>query len=167
MKDYYSVQELAEHLSVTTRSIRNYLQEGKLHGTKAGGKWRFTEQDLYDFLYGVEETNQDQENKRIFEAPVTLRFSLVTTDFYAMQKFKDTVFTYHLDVYANKKERLLHYQHLKQNHYELSIGGNFNYVMNFSHWIYKLLQKQSSITLKKWQVLNKRKYCKKQLLTQI
>ena len=43
------------------------------------------------FLYGVEETNQYQENKRIFEAPVTLRFSLVTTDFYAMQKFKDTV----------------------------------------------------------------------------
>mgnify|MGYP000567019879 FL=1 len=116
MKDYYSVQELAEQLNVTTRSIRNYLQEGKLHGTKAGGKWRFTEQDLYDFLYGVEETNQDQENKRIFEAPVTLRFSLVTTDFYAMQKFKDTVFTYYLDVYANKKERLLHYQHLKQNH---------------------------------------------------
>lgn len=149
MKDYYSVQELAEQLNVTTRSIRNYLQEGKLHGTKAGGKWRFTEQDLYDFLYGVEETNQDQENKQIFEAPVTLRFSLVTTDFYAMQKFKDTVFTYHLDVYANKKERLLHYQHLKQNHYELTIGGNFNYVINFSHWIYKLLQKQSSITLKK------------------
>lgn len=88
---FFGAGKLAEQLSVTTRSIRNYLQEGKLHGTNAGGKWRFTEQDLYDSLYGVEENNQDQENKRIFEAPVTLKFSLITTDFYAMQKFKDTV----------------------------------------------------------------------------
>ena len=50
MKIIIPVQELAEQLNVTTRSIRNYLQEGKLHGTKAGGKWRFTEQDLYDFF---------------------------------------------------------------------------------------------------------------------
>lgn len=52
MKDFYSVNELAEQLGVTTRSIRNYLHEGKLKGTKVGGQWKFSERNLFEFLYG-------------------------------------------------------------------------------------------------------------------
>ena len=67
MKDYYSVQELAEQLNVTTRSIRNYLQEGKLHGTKAGGKWRFTEQDLYDFYMASKRPTKTKKTSRFLK----------------------------------------------------------------------------------------------------
>ncbi|MDB1590668.1 helix-turn-helix domain-containing protein, partial [Enterococcus faecalis] len=45
-----SVEQLAQELNVTTRTIRNYLKEGKIKGTKIGGQWRFSERDIYDFL---------------------------------------------------------------------------------------------------------------------
>ena len=37
----YSVEEIAKMTSVTTRTIRNYLRNGILTGTKIGGQWRF------------------------------------------------------------------------------------------------------------------------------
>ncbi len=73
MKDYYSVARTCGTAECDNAFYSKLFTRRKLHGTKAGGKWRFTEQDLYDFLYGVEETNQDQENKQIFEAPVHIK----------------------------------------------------------------------------------------------
>lgn len=60
MKDFYSVNELAEQLGVTTRSIRNYLHEGKLKGTKVGGQWKFSERNLFEFLYGDKQMKQQK-----------------------------------------------------------------------------------------------------------
>ena len=64
MKDFYSVNELAEQLGVTTRSIRNYLHEGKLKGTKVGGQWKFSERNLFEFLYGDQAEEAAKEMQR-------------------------------------------------------------------------------------------------------
>ncbi len=37
-------------MSVTTRTIRNYLKDGTLIGKKLGGQWRFTADDIKNFL---------------------------------------------------------------------------------------------------------------------
>lgn len=148
LKGYYSVQELADQLGVTTRSIRNYLHEGKLKGTKVGGKWKFSEQDLFDFLYGDGESTSFHEQQMTLKAPITLKFSLVANDANEINELKETILNYHLDVYANKKDRLLQYAHFKENEHEIIIGGNFNYVTNFGTWINELLQKQTAILLK-------------------
>ncbi|OJG80873.1 excisionase family DNA binding domain-containing protein [Enterococcus ratti] len=149
LKGYYSVQELAEQLGVTTRSIRNYLREGKLKGTKVGGKWKFSEQNLFDFLYGGKENAVIKEEKQLaFDAPVILKFSFVVNDFHKMNELKEKILNYHLDVYANKKDRLLQYIHFKENEYEILIGGNFNYVTNFGTWINNLLQNQTAVSFK-------------------
>ena len=150
MKGYYSVQELADQLGVTTRSIRNYLHEGKLKGTKVGGEWKFSEQNLFDFLYGDKENLMIQKDYQVtLDVPVTLKLSLVTDDFHEMDAFKEQLFNYHSEVYANKNDRLIQYTHFKENEYDILIGGNFNYVTNFGSWIYEQLQKQTSISLKK------------------
>lgn len=46
----YTVQETAELLGVTTRTILTYLKEGKLTGRKIGGKWKMTEEELRRFM---------------------------------------------------------------------------------------------------------------------
>jgi excisionase family DNA binding protein len=48
LKDIMTITNLSE------RTIRRYLEEGKLEGTKVGGVWRFTEAQLEGF-YGAKE----------------------------------------------------------------------------------------------------------------
>lgn len=46
----YRLQEIMEMLSIPERTIRRHLKEGLLKGEKVGGTWRFTEQNLYEYL---------------------------------------------------------------------------------------------------------------------
>lgn len=50
LEKLYSVEEIAEMTSVTTRTIRNYLRSGILKGTKIGGQWRFRQEDVTNML---------------------------------------------------------------------------------------------------------------------
>lgn len=148
MKDFYSVNELAEQLGVTTRSIRNYLHEGKLKGTKIGGQWKFSERNLFEFLYGDQADEAAKDMQRfMLDTPITMRFNLQYRDFTAINQFREQLVQYHNDVYANKKDRLLQYDLYKDNHAEILIGGNFNYVTNFSQWINGKLLMQTDISL--------------------
>ena len=46
LQKLYSVEEIAQMTSVTTRTIRNYLRNGILKGKKIGGQWRFSLEDI-------------------------------------------------------------------------------------------------------------------------
>lgn len=48
----YGLQEIAEALNVTRRTLYNYLKQGKLKAVKIGGEWRVTEENLMSFLNG-------------------------------------------------------------------------------------------------------------------
>ena len=48
----YTMQEIAELLGVTTRTITTYLQQGRIVAQKIGGRWHFTEENIKDFLQG-------------------------------------------------------------------------------------------------------------------
>lgn len=43
---HYTVEDVARLTGLTTRTIRNYLKSGALHGQKVGAQWRFTQQDV-------------------------------------------------------------------------------------------------------------------------
>ena len=47
---YYNLEEVAEILKVTPRSVQNYLKEGKLTGTKFGGRWNFTKNNIIQYI---------------------------------------------------------------------------------------------------------------------
>ncbi|SCG82573.1 hypothetical protein DW1_0966 [Proteiniborus sp. DW1] len=42
----YTVDDIAMMTGLTSRTIRNYLKDGKLKGKKIGAQWRFTEEDI-------------------------------------------------------------------------------------------------------------------------
>lgn len=48
----YTMQEVAEMLNVTTRTMITYTQNKRILGQKIGGRWYFTEDNLKDFLNG-------------------------------------------------------------------------------------------------------------------
>lgn len=49
----YSVQEVAELLHLTDRTVRNYITSGKLLAQKIGGNWEISEENLKAFLNGT------------------------------------------------------------------------------------------------------------------
>ena len=50
MEKLYTVEDIANMTSTTSRTIRNYLKDGLLKGKKIGGQWRFTEEDIKNFM---------------------------------------------------------------------------------------------------------------------
>ena len=50
MERKYNLTELALMTGLTTRTLRNYLSQGFLHGEKANGVWQFTDAELDRFF---------------------------------------------------------------------------------------------------------------------
>jgi excisionase family DNA binding protein len=42
----YTVEDIAKMTGFTSRTIRNYLKDGSLQGSKIGGQWRFTMENI-------------------------------------------------------------------------------------------------------------------------
>lgn len=49
MTKTYTLKELEKMLNIKERTLFRYLKKGLLTGSKVG-KWRFTDQDIKDFL---------------------------------------------------------------------------------------------------------------------
>ncbi len=51
MKELYTIDELADFLRVSPRTIRRYLKDGKIKGFKVNGKaWRFSDDEVARFI---------------------------------------------------------------------------------------------------------------------
>lgn len=46
MEKLYTVDDVAQMTGLTSRTIRNYLADGRLRGRKVGAQWRFTEENI-------------------------------------------------------------------------------------------------------------------------
>lgn len=46
----YTLEEIAELLHITRRTLYSYVKEGKLKGVKVGKYWRVTEKNLEELL---------------------------------------------------------------------------------------------------------------------
>ncbi len=46
----YNLNELAMMTGFTTRTLRNYLMQGLLHGAKVNGTWQLTLEEIDGFL---------------------------------------------------------------------------------------------------------------------
>ncbi|WP_304944384.1 helix-turn-helix domain-containing protein [Vallitalea guaymasensis] len=51
---FYTVDQVAEMLKIHPKTVRKYVREGKLRGTKVGKQWRVTGHDLSLFMEGQE-----------------------------------------------------------------------------------------------------------------
>jgi excisionase family DNA binding protein len=52
IKEIYTLHEVEELLSVTQRSLYNFIKDGRLKAFKAGREWRVTREALEDFTKG-------------------------------------------------------------------------------------------------------------------
>ena len=48
----YTLEDIAEMLQVTRRTLYNYIKDGKLKANKVANKWIVTEENLNDFIEG-------------------------------------------------------------------------------------------------------------------
>lgn len=46
----YTLEEIAELLHITRRTLYTYVKEGKLKASKIGKYWRVTEKNLQEFI---------------------------------------------------------------------------------------------------------------------
>lgn len=46
----YTLDEIADTLKVTRRTLYTYIKEGKLNAVKIGRSWRVSEEALKDFI---------------------------------------------------------------------------------------------------------------------
>ena len=72
---FYSISDIAKLTKLTDRTIRNYLANGTLKGTKIGGQWRFTQndvkalfnnEDFADDMFSKSEKNIKTKSQAIF-----------------------------------------------------------------------------------------------------
>lgn len=61
MLKLYSVESAAELLGVKADTIRTWLRDGKIKGTKlAGSTWRITEEEMQQFIAAGQEVATDE-----------------------------------------------------------------------------------------------------------
>lgn len=59
---YYTTDEVAETLKVTTESVRRWIRDGKLSSVKLSGKFiRVSQKDLDDFIESMREDESTNE----------------------------------------------------------------------------------------------------------
>ena len=46
MSEFYSIEQVAEHLGVHVRTVRNFVRDGRLAATKVGKQYRIAAEDL-------------------------------------------------------------------------------------------------------------------------
>lgn len=115
MEKNYNINELAMMSGFTTRTLRNYMNQGLLHGEKIDGMWRFTAEDVdkffgesfvkeglkvkrnamvFDFL--TDTTKKTNRACVILDLPVSDDEGDGVSDFFCdkMESASDTVFTY-------------------------------------------------------------------------
>jgi excisionase family DNA binding protein len=62
---YLTPEEVAKRLSVSPKSVRNWLKSRRLKGVKVGRLWRVSEEELGIFLLLPKETAETAKPKRI------------------------------------------------------------------------------------------------------
>ena len=118
MDKSYNLNELAMMTGLTTRTLRNYLNQGLLHGEKLDGVWRFSDEELdrffrepfvkegvrikrnalvFDFL--ADTAKQTNRACVILDLPVSDEEGAEVSAFFCrkMMDARDAVFAYHRD----------------------------------------------------------------------
>ena len=111
----YTLDDIAMMTGFSTRTLRNYLNQGLLQGEKVDGAWQFTSEELdrffaepfvreglrikrngivFDFL--ADRSKQAKRACVILDIPVSLKESKTLSDFFCkqMETASDAVFTF-------------------------------------------------------------------------
>ena len=54
----YNIKETAVLLGVSTRTLQTYIKQGRIKARKIGRGWKFTEQNINEFINGADVSKQ-------------------------------------------------------------------------------------------------------------
>ena len=114
----YSLNDIALMTGFSTRTLRNYLNQGLLKGEKVDGAWQFTAEEVdrffaepfvreglrikrsgivFDFL--ADRAKKTERTCVILDVPVSMKESKTISDFFCrqMETVSDVVFTFDWD----------------------------------------------------------------------
>ncbi|MFC0233891.1 helix-turn-helix domain-containing protein [Vagococcus entomophilus] len=140
MSDFLTVTEIANELGVTTRTIRNYISEGKLKGSKVGGQWRFLKSELYKFVGDIDSFDTQELINTIdneFRGLLVINIPIITLE--KMDTLKEKIIKQYNNVYEGS-ERKLSYQLKSSKNAQIIIQGNYDYLLSFGNWIFKKIE---------------------------
>ena len=110
MERKYSLNDLALMTGLTTRTLRNYLSQGFLHGEKTNGVWQFTDAELdRQFFFHSICNSSDEMLDRFFADPfvkegLRIKRSSAVFDFLADRNREKARSCVILDIPASRKE---------------------------------------------------------------
>ena len=69
MSECYTIEDVAAFTGLTDRTLRTYLKDGRLTGSKEDGAWRFTPEDLESFFRdgGVRRAMEANRNAVVYD----------------------------------------------------------------------------------------------------
>lgn len=137
MTTYWTIEDLAKKLQVTTRTIRNYLKSGELSGTKVGGQWRFTQDDIRH-LTGFENpittfSEHAADPDHFQESMLALHIPLPDEEAESA-RLRDRLLEQYNEVYSGP-DRKFYYEVLPSGYVRIVLTGSRKYVLNFGSWI--------------------------------
>ena len=59
-RDYYKLEEVADILRVSRRTLSTYIKKGKLHAFKIGPGWRVSKENLIKFIDDLHKTSKNK-----------------------------------------------------------------------------------------------------------
>lgn len=59
-RDYYRLEEVADILRVSRRTLSTYIKKGKLHAFKIGPGWRVSKENLVKFIDELHKTSKNK-----------------------------------------------------------------------------------------------------------
>jgi excisionase family DNA binding protein len=59
-RDYYKLEEVADILRVSRRTLSTYIKKGKLHAFKIGPGWRVSKENLVKFIDELHKTTKNK-----------------------------------------------------------------------------------------------------------
>lgn len=62
-KKFYSLQEVADLLGLHINTVRNHIKAGRLHGRRIGRQWRFSEEDLQNYISQDDTGKKEKDNE--------------------------------------------------------------------------------------------------------
>lgn len=137
MHTYWTIEDLAKKLQVTTRTIRNYLKSGELSGTKVGGQWRFTQDDIRHLTGFENPITAFSEHSAIPDdfQEAMLAFNIpIPPEEAELEKLRERLLEQYNEVYSGPG-RKFHYEQLTSGYVRVVLTGSRQYVMNFGGWI--------------------------------
>ncbi|WP_172252191.1 helix-turn-helix domain-containing protein [Saccharibacillus deserti] len=136
MKNYWTIEEVAQELSVTTRTVRNYLKSGELSGIKVGGQWRFTAENIRR-LVGVNSPlisfSENKETDKDYQEAI-IAFNLPIRSEDESSNYRNLLLEQYNKVYSGEN-RNFYYENVSPKVVRIILSGSAKYVLNFGAWI--------------------------------